>query len=153
MKYVVDTCAINRIADELFDPDSELPAGSEFYITHVQYDELNNVPDKDKERRAQLSLVTAKLRPKLIPTESTAWDVTRWDQAKLGEGATYNDVRAALDARNRRKANNPQDALIAESALKNGWTLLTADRDLADVVEDRGGTVHFIAAKKQPRSP
>ncbi len=148
MKYVVDTCAIDRIADELFDPDSELPAGAEFYITHVQHDELNSIPYQYKDRRARLVLATAKLRPMLVPTESMVWDVSRWGQAKWGDGMTYNDLRTALDARNRRKANNSRDALIAESALKNSWILLTADRDIADVVEELGGAVHFIEAKK-----
>lgn len=151
MKFVVDTCAIDRIADELFDPDSELPVGSEFYITHVQHDEPNNIPNQCKDRRVRLALVTAKLRPMVIPTESMVWDVSRWDQAKWGEGTTYDDLRAALDVRNRSKANNCRDALIAQSALKNGWILLTADRDLAEVVEERGGAVHFIGTKK-PRS-
>lgn len=147
MKYIIDTCAIDRVADELFNPETELPSGSEFYITHIQHDELNNIPDKYKDRRVRLALANAKLRPKLVPTESLVWDVSRWDQANWGDGVTYTAIRTALDALNRNKANNPNDALIAESAIKNQWILLTADTDLAEVVRQFGGSVHFISAR------
>jgi rRNA-processing protein FCF1 len=141
--YLVDTCVINKMVDGLFDASS-LPFGSEFVITHIQIDELNNTTDADKERRAMLHLVLAKLRPTLVMTESFVWDFSRWDNAKLGDEVTYGALRSALDQLNKNKKNNPMDALIAEVAIKNSWTLLTADRHLAQVAVDMSCVVELI---------
>lgn len=67
--YVVDTCAINRMVDGVFDASS-LPSESELVISHIQIDELNNTTDVDKDRRARLHIVLSGLRPKLVLTES-----------------------------------------------------------------------------------
>ncbi|MBO0223070.1 hypothetical protein J0689_27705, partial [Vibrio parahaemolyticus] len=61
-----------------------LPTDAEFVVTHVQVDELNNT--KDKERRAQLFLRFADLRPEIVPTESLVWGVTRWGMGAWGVG-------------------------------------------------------------------
>lgn len=131
------------MVDGLFDASS-LPSDSEFIVSHIQIDELNNTTDADKDRRARLHLVLSGLRPKLVLTESFVWDVSRWDNGKFGDGFTYDALKSALDQLNKNKKNNSVDALIAEVAIKNAWTLLTADRHLAQVAADLGCIVELI---------
>ena len=137
MGYVVDTNIFNKLLDGVISID-DLPRDSEFFASHIQIDEINNTTDK--ERRARLLLSFEGLETKFLQTESMVWDVSRWDQSKW-DGTAYEKLKSDLDALNKSKANNPHDALIAEVALLNGHTLLTADRHLADVFQRHGGTV------------
>lgn len=142
MAYVVDTNIFNKLIDGRISID-ELPSDAPYIATHVQIDELNNTKDKDGERRAQLFLMFAEMCPQLVPTESAVWDVSRWDQAKWSDGVLFEKIKIGLDALNKSKANNIKDALIAEVAISNGFTLLTADRDLAKATQNIGGKVEF----------
>lgn len=65
--------------------------------------------------------------------------------SKLGGGGLYSRLKADLDSLNKGKANNTQDALIAEVAIANGYTLLTADYQLAAVAKKHGCTVRHFA--------
>jgi predicted nucleic acid-binding protein len=132
MKYVVDTSLFNKIADGSAGMD-ELPKDGGFLATHVQIDELNRT--KDEERRAKLFLIFAKTINDVVPTESFILGTSRVDEAKLGDGAPYAAIKKMLDSLNGGKQNNSEDALIAEVALKNGYVLLTADRDLYEVAQ------------------
>ena len=99
----------------------------------------------DQERRARLFLIFAENRPVILPTESGVWGTSRWGQFKWGAGPVFTSIKLALDSRNGAKPNNNQDSLIAEVALANGYGLITADRDLAEVVEAQNGHVLFVA--------
>lgn len=141
MKYLLDTSAINRILDGEYEI-GELPENSEFFITHVQIDEINNTADTN--RRARLSLMQSQIRPELIPTETLVLDYSRLDNAKLGDGEKYKRILASLEKLSNRKPNNIRDALIAETALANDYCLITADSDLATVAEQHGCEVRKI---------
>jgi predicted nucleic acid-binding protein len=140
MKYVVDTSIINKLVDGKIDP-SELPTDGEFIASHIQIDELGKT--KDAERRAQLLTRFGELGVEVVKTESAVWGRSKYGGAKWGGGITRRAIKAALDARNRRKKNNLDDAFIAEIAIKNGFTLLTADYDLNAVVESYDGQVQY----------
>lgn len=142
MKYVVDTCIINKLVDGVLST-GDLPGDGEFVATHVQVDELNKT--SDPERRAQLFLKFTTAVDTVVSTESTVLGVSRLDYSKLSDGTRYDTLKADLDSMNRGKANNPHDALIAEVAIANGYTLLTADNDLAKVTERHGGTVRYFS--------
>ena len=146
-KYVVDTCVFNWLADGRIKRDA-LPRDGGFAITHIQVDEINKT--KDEELRARLSLMQTSLRPKLLPTETLVFDVSRWDHAKTGDGRLFRSIEAALDALNGRRRSNKRDALIAEAAIANRYTLLTADEDLRSVTESHGGAVIFFKPLKEP---
>ncbi len=90
---------------------------------------------------------SAKISRTIIPTESAVWDVSAWDQAKWGsnvvntESSVYDvsrygkgkyggaslvkEIWEKLDKKNNKKPNNSKDALIAETAIINGYTLIT----------------------------
>lgn len=143
MKYVVDTNIFNRLADAI-DVRSYLPTDAELIATHIQIDEINRT--SDSERRARLFLAFAHARPAIVPTETALYGVSRYGEAKRGEGVAFASVLKELNSLNSSKHNNTEDALIAEVALAHGYGLVTADRDLATVVGRHGGHVVFIAS-------
>jgi predicted nucleic acid-binding protein len=109
----------------------------------VQLDELNNT--KDKERRFRLLWRFTEISPALVPTESFLLDVSRLDLAKIGSGEIFTLLKTALDQLNGSKPNNVHDALIAEVAIVNGFTLLTSDYHLAEVAKENGAEVQYFA--------
>ena len=144
MEFVVDTCIINKLIEGKISLIA-LPQNCSFFASHIQIDELNKTPDA--ERRAQLFLKFAEISPKIIPTESFIWDVSRWDQAKWNDGQLYNNLKQSLDALNKSKPSNANDALIAETAIVNNYTLLTSDKDLTKVAKNLGCNVVYFETK------
>ena len=51
----------------------------------------------------------------------------------------FRALKAALAVANGGKRNNTQDALVGETSVVNGFTLLTCDFDLARAVKEQGG--------------
>ena len=141
-KYVVDTCVFNWLADSLISKDA-LPSDGGFAITHIQVDEINKT--RDEEHRARLLVMLQSLHCQLLPTETFVCDISRMDHAKLGDGKLFALLKAELDILNGNKKNNVRDALIAEVAIANKYTLLTADEDLKSATEKHGGTVIFFS--------
>jgi|BarGraNGADG00211_3_1021988.scaffolds.fasta_scaffold18868_2 predicted nucleic acid-binding protein len=146
MSYIVDTNIFNQLIDGSV-AISDLPSDSLFFATHVQIDEINNT--KDSERRAQLFFMFVELKTEIVPTESFVFDISRFDLSKLSDGVLFGKLKHDLDMLNKSKSNNPQDVLIAEVAIMNGYTLITADRDLADVVEKHGGKIIYTGKKNE----
>jgi predicted nucleic acid-binding protein len=134
-KYVVDTSLINKLVDGAIAAE-ELPNDGVFVATHVQIDEINRT--KNPERRTKLLEKFSETIGEVLPTESFILDVSRLDEARLSDGVAYESIMEKLDARNKRKPNNSEDALIAEVAMKNGYVLLTADFDLYQVAYSLG---------------
>jgi rRNA-processing protein FCF1 len=149
MSYIVDTNIFNQLIDGSV-AISDLPSDSLFFATHVQIDEINNT--KDSERRAQLFFMFVELKTEIVPTESFVFDISRFDLSKLSDGVLFGKLKHDLDMLNKSKSNNPQDVLIAEVAIMNGYTLITADRDLADVVEKHGGKIIYTGKKMKNES-
>ena len=141
MKYVVDTNIVNWLIDGKIDKTA-LPNDGEFVATHIQIDEINKTADE--ERRARLFLTLASSLSGLLQTETAVADVSRWDFSKWGDGAIYASIKNRLDSMNGGKSSNIRDALIAEVAIVNSHTLLTADRDLAKVADEHGGMVRLF---------
>lgn len=146
-RYVVDTSVFNWLADGRIKREA-LPSDGGFAITHIQVDEINQT--QDQERRARLVLMQASLRCELLPTQTFLLDVSRLDHARLGDGKLFTSIKAELDILNGAKKNNNRDALIAETAIANGFTLLTADGNLRSVMETQGGIVIFFPPPPRP---
>jgi predicted nucleic acid-binding protein len=139
--YVVDTNIINWLLDGRIGPDS-LPIDGEYVATHVQRDELAKT--NDDERRVKLFAKFQTTIDRDVPRESVVAGISRVGLAKVSDGKLYCSLGNALAARNKGKLSNSQDALIAEVAINNGWTLLTADGDLAKVAADHGCKVQYF---------
>lgn len=121
----------------------DMPADGEFLATYVQIEELSKT--KDEGRRRRLLLAFSSLRPEIIHTETADWGIAPLGYFKLGTGQHYDSLKQALDMKNFSKPNNKSDVLIGEVALANGYTLLTADKHLAEVVQQFGGQVMLVA--------
>lgn len=156
---MLDTNVFNHVLDGKVEITAL--ASKNLVATHVQRDELANT--KDEARRNALLKIFNELTPEqavtssavagisvaggaaasgngVVPTESAVWGISRWEQAKWGlQDDIFAGMRAELDAFNKRKGNNAHDILIAETAIRNGWILVTSDTDLFAVVTKYGG--------------
>jgi predicted nucleic acid-binding protein len=134
--YMLDTNVFNRLLDGSV--DLVKLAGKLYYATHIQIDEIRAT--RSAERRSKLENVFSEVLTEQLPTQSFVLDVSRLDEACLSDGELYGELLDRLNQRNKAKPNNIQDALIAETALTSGLTLVTEDRDLYQVVIELGGT-------------
>ncbi|TXG76696.1 MAG: hypothetical protein E6R11_07645 [Rhodocyclaceae bacterium] len=154
--FMLDTNAFNDVLDGRI--DIAYLKAKKLAVTHVQRDEINATTDEAR-RNAILSIFRVLVREEpvadrltdasgdIVPTDSAAWGVTRWGMAKWGfEDRMFEQLRLDLDVLNKGKKNNVQDALIAETALRNGYVLVTADSDLFAVVTKHGGACMNISA-------
>jgi hypothetical protein len=159
LKYMFDTNIFNDLLDGRVDLIPYIGKAM-FFATHIQLDELNNTPDVT--RRERLSHLFEEITSNSVPTESFILGFSRLDQAKLGgenvintESSVYGDskygkakytindnlygsIKRELD-KEKKKINNIQDALIAETAIKNNLTLITHDSLLFNVITKHGG--------------
>lgn len=153
-RYMLDTNIFNKILDG----NIGLNLRGDFFATHVQMDEI--LATTNECRRNQLLEIFKNILQRNWPTESSVWDVSKWDQckwgneekiistesfildysrmdmAKLSGDDLYIKIKNSLDQRNKKKSSNIQDALIAETAIKNNLILVTNDKDLKEVFKE-----------------
>lgn len=135
---ILDTNIFNRLLDGQI-AIAQLPLG-QYVATHIQLDEIERTPDP--ERRAELHAQFASIIDEVTPTESFVLDFSRLDMARLGDAVVFEQLRDTLSAAApQRFTANTNDALIGEAAINNGYTLVTADRELASIVRRLGGDV------------
>jgi predicted nucleic acid-binding protein len=137
MKCMLDTSVFNWLIDGDIGPD-ELPAGATYFVTHIQRDEL--AAESREERRNQLFAQLGALAPIDSLTESSVVGISRVGGSKVSDGVGHEELVRALN-RKKKSRNNPNDALIAETALRNQLTLISADRTLCEEMLKRGGNV------------
>jgi hypothetical protein len=138
-KCIFDTNIFNRILDQKI-PDEAFGLQVSAYVTHVQRDEINNT--RNDERREALANKFRDLIPdngNIIPTRSAVWGVSKWGQSMWTEDDLCMELKLELDKKNKRKKNNIEDALIADTAIKGKYVLVTEDGDLKEVTELYGG--------------
>jgi len=104
--------------------------GDKFYVTHIQKDELAQCPNI--KRKNKLKRIFNAIPQDMKPTESFVVGKSRIGMAKLSNGKTLNKIRG----NNMKKTN---DALIGETALNNGYTLVTEDKKLRNKINKMGG--------------
>jgi rRNA-processing protein FCF1 len=142
MKYVLDTNIFNRVLDGRFKLFT-LPDVCSFVATKIQVRELEAAPEP---RRTELLTTFTKIAPDLAPA-AFSLDISGagFDEGEWSCDDRVTRMREALEAI-KSKPNNWQDALIASVALKNGYSLVTADKDLANVAISFGINVHHVQA-------
>lgn len=135
-----DSNAFDKILDGSLKIDDLEKSKNEFdyYITHIQTDELSNVPDSKKDKRQTLVLYLANIRPRLIPTSCAVWDNSKWGFSKWGGGKYYeklvNDFK-----------NNINDAIIGDTAISEDLILVTNDNRLKNKVIELGGKAKTVS--------
>lgn len=143
-KFMFDTNAFGKILK--MESQYDLLAGKhEYFVTHVQRDELEATTNE--RIRSQLLMVFQAIPQSAIPTESVVIDFSRWGMTKFGDGLVYSHVLNELNKRNPlKRENNIKDALIAETATKNGILLVTDDKALLEIVLKMGGLATDFSA-------
>ena len=144
MGYLLDTNIFNQLVDERIS-FAELPNDAPLLATYLQMQEIENT--KRPERREVLLSKFQEVNPQTVPVETSLWGVTPYGQGKYGgDSDLFKSLLTELDSKNKSKKNNYADALIAEVTIVNSYTLITADQDLADLVEGRSGKLKRFAA-------
>ena len=136
--YMFDTNIFNEILDQSIDLTSIEDAS--YYVTHVQLNEIQAT--KNEERRNQLLKTFHEVDKEAIATESAVYGISEWGNAKWGSAhGLYQPIVDRLGELNKKKKNNTQDALIAETAIINNQILVTNDTDLQAVAGEFKGNV------------
>jgi len=132
IKVIFDSNIYDLIADGFLDINSLLGKKEEFefYITHIQIDEINKCSDEEK--RARLFLFKSKLSPIVIPTESVICGISRYGEAKYGGGQIIKEIIKG-------NLKHTKDALVGETAIKNNFLLVTEDNQLKNKVNSFNG--------------
>jgi|Deesub1362B_J571_1020462.scaffolds.fasta_scaffold00997_6 restriction endonuclease S subunit len=142
--FMFDTNIFDAILDGKISVD-QLPTKYNYYITHIQKDEIENIKKTEKlERRSNLLEIFKKLEQNVILTETTVFDISRWDNSKFGEGDLYDRILLKLQELDEKtgkktKENQIRDALIAETSIKNNLILVSNDKNLRLVTTEFGG--------------
>jgi predicted nucleic acid-binding protein len=138
--YMLDTNVFNDLLDQKISPS--LFVGYDVIATGVQLDELKAT--RRDERRTSLITVFNDVAPVTTPASSFALDI---EGAGFGQAywndqtGRFEDMLASLQASDGKDKgkNQLRDILIAETAIKNGATLVTRDSNLRKVVVEFGG--------------
>ena len=160
LNCMFDTNVFNRILDKVLTIDA-LNGQVNAHATHIQRDEIMRTPDDERRKALEAvftnvtgagvptsSLVVGVSRvgaarigaKRIVSTSSAVWDVSAWGLAKWSaDDNLYTPIKTDLDALNNGKKNNVEDALIAETAIKDGYVLVTDDRDLAAITKKYHG--------------
>jgi predicted nucleic acid-binding protein len=127
-KYMFDTNIFGQILKKMPEPERMLKSPNEFFVTHIQRDELNASPDWIKEKLLTVFQVVPQQN---IATTSVIVGFSRVGGAKIGNGAVYESILVQLDkVKPMEQDNNIKDALIGETAVKNEIVLITNDKAL-----------------------
>lgn len=103
----------------------------EYYITTIQIDELCDIPDHKIDIRKRNFLMLADLRARLVPLSVFILGYARLGYARLGEGEVFNKILNS-------NRSNIEDAVIADTAVYEGCTLITNDDDLYERMKKNG---------------
>jgi predicted nucleic acid-binding protein len=141
--YLLDTNVFNAIRDG--DISVEEFRGLSLFVTHVQADELRNTREKNPAKAEELLAVFKEIGPDRIPTPSAVYDVSNYDEACYSDEDGVLEKMLTrlkeLDRKNSRYlANQSRDVLTAETAIKDGLTLVTNDANLRRVTIEFGGS-------------
>ena len=148
---MLDTNVFNNVLDKTISLDEF--AGCRLMATPVQQAEL--CATSDAKRRRELLQVFKNIAPELVPASSfcfgipgAGWGETKWNDGsgrfkEMLERLVYLDRangRHKRQSGTRLIANQISDVVIAETALKAGALLISADGNLCTVMKEFGGS-------------
>ncbi len=128
MDFIFDTNIFNRILDDKTEMNF-ISDSHTYYVTHIQLDEIKNTSDPARKRKLLDTFEDVGQIER--PTESAVIGESRIGKSKIGDGQ-YDQIKNELDKYGS-KENNKRDALIAETAMKNNWILVSNDGNLLKV--------------------
>ena len=130
--YMLDTNIFNHVLRDGVELGVLTKHGA-LFATYVQHQELQAT--RDEKKRSQLTEIFNVIRPSRVSTASSLFEETPWDEGDWPSGdGLFEAMLAELNRLNGSKGNNDRDILIAETAIRNAWTLVTNDAHLGQVV-------------------
>jgi predicted nucleic acid-binding protein len=94
----------------------------EYYVTTIQVEELCEIPDDKISKRKSNILMLADLRAKLVPISLFILNGrAQLGYVRLGDGKVYHSMVEG-------NKGNSDDAIIADTAVSEGCTLITNDK-------------------------
>lgn len=137
-----DTQIFDRILDGKIIIES-ITTKTKFFVTHIQFDEINNMGEEKKDRKIKLIKIFKEINPDELPSESFVLGISKFGHAKLGDARILENLR-------KENLNNTKDSLIGETCIKNNITLVTDDKDFRNKVISNGGSaIHFNELQKR----
>ncbi|MCO8287259.1 hypothetical protein [Tetragenococcus halophilus] len=122
MDIMFDTNAFDKVIAN-FDIVINSSRENQYYITYVQKKELDKIPSIKQEKKDRLFEVIEELNVKKTLSSSFILNHTPLGEGKLGSGKVYNELLNA-------SKNNKEDAIIGDTSVNEGYTLVTNDDQL-----------------------
>lgn len=121
-KIMFDSMIIDKLPSYIEKLKKSVPE-YQYYVTSIQVDEISQIPDTKKNIRRQLMLMLVDLRAILVPLSIFLLGKAHLGYARLGNGKVFHEIL-------NENRSNESDAAIADTAVTEGCTLVTEDRDL-----------------------
>lgn len=139
-EYKLDTSAIGEIDDGAVSALALYTSKDDFYISHIQEDELDAAGDYAPVLTKVLDVVDADS----VATHGFILGISKLGRAKLGYGVKGIERKLSND-----DGNELMDAIRASTAIQNDYILVTHDPELRTVVnEETPGQAISIAEFK-----
>jgi rRNA-processing protein FCF1 len=123
-KIMFDTNIFDKLGDVISVIEGTVDKGTyEYLVTTTQIEELCNISDSKIEIRKQNFLRLAKLHAKLVSTSVSILGDAVLGSTILGVGEVYDNTL-------KESGENIHDSIIADTAIDNGCTLITTDKNL-----------------------
>lgn len=133
-----DSNVFDRLPEIIHQIKKSTETQYEYYITTIQVEELCEIPDSKKDIRARNILMLADLRAKLVPISLFILNGrARLGYARFGDGIVYNKIL-------KNNNGNIDDAVIADTAVYEGCTLITEDKELHSRMTNNGYDVMYL---------
>lgn len=127
-----DTNCFHKISFKNLDILNELD--NEYYVTDIQLKELENHKKYSEDRKKRLLEIFKLLNKEEKPLESMVFGHIVFGKTNIGNNKLFNQFKRELDEIKLEK-NNIEDALMAESSIKNGIIFVTSEKKLITVIQ------------------
>lgn len=122
MNFMFDTNAFDKAIENL-DEIKSIKNNNNFYMTYVQEQELMDIPETKRAKMLSIFSMIKETNIQKIPTNVFLLNHTPIGSGRLGNGKVYEELL------NEGKTN-VNDALIGETAVTEGYVLVTNDKQL-----------------------
>lgn len=107
---------------------------NEYYVTYIQLKELENHKKYLEDRKERLLKIFKLLNKEEIPIESMVFGNIVFGKTNIGNNELFNQFKRELDEI-KLEINNIEDALMAESSIKNEIIFVTSEKKLIEVIQ------------------
>lgn len=135
-KLLLDNCVVNNLveSEEVFAILSELVelGNCKVFVCYSVIEEFSKIPDSEKRAKALMRLFS--LLPQTVYDSAGVVGYSRVGTCFPSDGEIYEQIL-------KESRNNVRDAIIAETAVRDGMVLVTSDNDLYKLMKSHGYNV------------